>query len=202
MWLRALTFVAVMALVPAGSYGGQCCFEGSTVCCASTGSSCSASGCTTAPGGGTIYDGTCTVDGDCAVPTPTNTPTQTPTATPTHTPTRTPTATPTVTPTHTPTRTPTDTPTVTPTHTSTQTPTDTPTVQPGLRENSGGNQFCSDGIDNDRDALIDCVDPDCASVEPCKVKAPAMSATFMAVVGALLAIAGTLILGRRSRGTA
>lgn len=64
-------------------------------------------------------------------------------------------------------------------------------------ENSGGNQFCHDGIDNDRDDLIDCADPDCARL--CTAQAPALSSRITVVVGALLCGLGVLLSRRRRK---
>jgi len=139
--------------------------------------------------------------------TPTATPTDTPTATPTQTPTRTATSSPTSTPTLSPSRTPTETPTATPTHTSTATPTETPTRTASAspthtptnapQENAGGNQFCSDGLDSDGDNLIDCADPDCVGVAPCRANVPAASAAGTGVLVGLLTAGAFLALTRR-----
>ena len=160
-------------------------------------------------------------------PTPTDTPTQTETptrtstdtptdtATPTHTATPTRTSTPTSTATSTATATATDTATATATRTATATATDTatptPTVSPTPTvtatttattapfENAGGSQACTDGIDNDRDGLIDCADPDCAGVVPCARIAPILSPALIVVLTGVLMLVGFLGLSLRLR---
>jgi len=135
---------------------------------------------------------------EAATETPTSTPTESatplPSDTPTTTPTNTPTATTTQTTIPTATATPTSTPTGTATATSTRTPlptrTPTPTTAAGAHENSGGPQGCSDGVDNDGDRLIDCADPDCATVAPCAVAAPALSPVMLLLLAAALTIGG------------
>jgi len=111
------------------------------------------------------------------------------------TPTLSPTGTPTETPTATPTDTPTATPTETPTRTASASPTHTPTNAP--QENAGGNQFCSDGLDSDGDNLIDCADPDCVGVAPCRANVPAASAAGTGVLVGLLTAGAFLALTRR-----
>jgi len=131
-------------------------------------------------------------------PTPTDTPTQVPTETPTDTPTTAPTATPTDIPTPAPTETPTSVATDTPTTTPTDTPTATPTSS--AFENQGGDQFCSDGIDNDRNGLIDCQDPACLTVAPCGAPVPVVSSTGLALVALLLLGLGAFgLTSRRQR---
>jgi len=71
----------------------------------------------------------------------------------------------------------------------------TPTHAP--RENAGGNQFCSDGIDNDGDGLIDCRDPDCAFVPPCGGPAPTLSRDLNMLLAGILVMAGAWLLSRR-----
>jgi len=149
---------------------------------------------------------------DTPTTTPTSTATHTPTSTPTHSPTNTPTATATSTPTHTvtltptlsATATPTRTPTLTATQTATRTPTNTPTSTPppttsptttptrtvAPAENSGGNQFCRDGIDNDGDLRIDCADSDCALVGFCVHTVPVAQANGSVLLIALLTAVG------------
>jgi hypothetical protein len=115
-------------------------------------------------------------------PAPTETPTDTPTAAPTATPTDTPTP---VGPTATPTDTPTPAPTVTPTRT------------PSLFENDGGDQFCSDGIDNDLNGLTDCQDPACYGVEPCSAAAPTLGSAGLLLAALILLALGSVALTLR-----
>lgn len=104
--------------------------------------------------------------------------------------------TPTTTPTETPTAT--GTPTQTPTETPTGTPTQTPTATQAPFENSGGNQFCLDGIDNDGNGLIDCRDPACRNVPPCGGAVPAAGNTGLLLVAlALLGIGSVALILRR-----
>lgn len=130
-------------------------------------------------------------------PTPTDTPTSPPdtnTPTPTDTPTTRPdTATPT--PTNTPTARPsTETPTPTNTPTETTTPSVTPTITPTAEV---GNALCSDGIDNNLNGLIDCVDPSCHTAEVCLAPAPALSPVFLLLGLATLSLIGLLKLRQR-----
>jgi hypothetical protein len=79
--------------------------------------------------------------------------------------------------------------------TTTLTPTPTRTAAPF--ENAGGNQFCSDGIDNDNNGLADCHDPACAIVPPCGTAAPAMSPAVLVIMTPLLTLIGLFILARK-----
>ncbi len=128
--------------------------------------------------------------------TVTDTPTHTATVTETPTHTATVTNTPTLTLTATETATLTPTLTQTPIGTPTVTPTQTPTRTPAPSEDSGGVQFCSDGIDNDNNGLTDCADPACATVAPCSGAAPMMSPHMLLVLIGVLAGIGFVSLGR------
>jgi hypothetical protein len=55
--------------------------------------------------------------------------------------------------------------------------------------------FCDDGVDNDNDDAIDCVDPDCLDVSPC-VQAPVMSPLLIGLLVAVLGAGGILGVGR------
>ncbi|HSP98490.1 MAG TPA: hypothetical protein VL049_14785 [Candidatus Dormibacteraeota bacterium] len=136
-----------------------------------------------------------------ATPTSSSTPTNTDTPTPTDTPTNTSTPTQTNTPTNSSTPTPTNTPgpnTSTPTATSTDTATvtATPTITPQAEV---GDALCSDGLDNNLNGLIDCVDPSCHSAAVCLAPAPAMSPVSMLLGLAALSLIGLLGLRRRLR---
>jgi hypothetical protein len=127
------------------------------------------------------------------------TPTRTPTLSPSQTPTITLTPTATLSPT--PSRTPTQTPTITrtPTHTNTPTQSATPTNTVGNETSNGANLgACSNGVDDDMDRLIDCVDPDCSTVAPCGAPAPAMSGQAAAVLLVLMLGAGVWMVRRRA----
>lgn len=91
----------------------------------------------------------------------------------------------------TPTPTATGTVTATPTSTPTATPsvTQTPTNSPGPQEND--DVLCADGIDNDDDGRIDCLDADCGAAGACRLKAP----LFGPSAGTILIIAGLLGTG-------
>ena len=104
---------------------------------------------------------------------------------------------PSPTPTVTPTATITATPTITPTATSTPTATPTPTP---IGEGTGGAQACIDGIDNDRNGLIDCADPSCSNVLPCAKVAPLLSPTLLLVQMAILCAVGLLAIARMRSG--
>jgi MYXO-CTERM domain-containing protein len=86
----------------------------------------------------------------------------------------------------------------TPTETPTATPTATPTITPP-HENTGGASWCSDGIDNDGNGLIDCEDPACANVPPCPPAAPVVSRGGLAAGVFLLLLVGAFGLRRRRR---
>ena len=114
-----------------------------------------------------------------------------------------PPAPPSPTPSQTPTQTPTSTPTSTPTRTPTRTPTSTPTRTAeisSLPSESTEVLGCTDGIDNDLDGDIDCLDTDCATSSYCTHQVPVMSApaTF-ALVLLLPAIAAAFLLAQRRR---
>lgn len=149
---------------------------------------------------------------------PTGTPTS-PAATPTKTPVPSHSASPTASPSPslTPSATPTSTAsphptfTVTPTGTTTPTPTVTltppPTVPPPTStptpielidesEDPGSPSPCNDGIDNDRDGLTDCADPQCASSNVCPTAAPAASGFGVALLVAALGFIAALTLRR------
>lgn len=64
-------------------------------------------------------------------------------------------------------------------------------------ENSGGDQFCFDSIDNDLNGLIDCADPACVRV--CGKQAPALSAGLTIVLGVLLSVLGVILARRRRK---
>jgi len=142
--------------------------------------------------------------------TPTSMPTLTPTATapptptasltPTSTPSGSPTATqtPTVSATATPTSQPTETtrPTETPRPTETGRPTETPrpatpTATPeevsDESEDPDSPSPCNDRVDNDRDGLTDCADPQCAGDRECPTAAPTASWPGIGLLVAALA---------------
>lgn len=58
---------------------------------------------------------------------------------------------------------------------------------------------CMDGEDNDNDGLIDCLDPDCLSFEPCGAPAPALSPTGTGLALLVLLGAGMLAMVRIRR---
>ncbi|MGH7785435.1 MAG: hypothetical protein ACRERC_01125 [Candidatus Binatia bacterium] len=79
--------------------------------------------------------------------------------------------------------------------------TSTPGPTPSASENAGGSQFCSDGIDNDFNGLIDCRDLACTGVAPCDAHpVPAVSGpSGLILAGAVLGVAGLLALARTRR---
>ena len=90
-------------------------------------------------------------------------------------------------------------PTVTPTPPPTSTPTATPTATPPY-EISGGDQACSDGIDNDGDGFVDCNDVDCRYAAPCPVPAPTLALRMLPVLAGIVGLVGLIGLGRMRRG--
>ncbi|MCK6553090.1 hypothetical protein L6Q96_00665 [Candidatus Binatia bacterium] len=142
-------------------------------------------------------------------PTPTGSPTLAPTTalTPTTTPTVASTSTPTSSATSTPTRiaTTTTTPSAVPSATATAThppsasPTATPTSPPPTptppevideSEDPNSPSPCNDRIDNDRDGLTDCADPQCAGAPQCPAAAPTASWLGVGMLVIMLALLG------------
>jgi hypothetical protein len=68
-------------------------------------------------------------------------------------------------------------------------------------ENTAGAFACSDMFDNDNDMLVDCADPDCASVAPCTNVAPTMSPGMIFLLAVTLALVGLLSASRVRRGS-
>lgn len=61
--------------------------------------------------------------------------------------------------------------------------------------NPGATEDCTDGLDNDCDTDIDCLDSDCTASPSCAV--PTVSQWGVVIMAALLLVAGTLLTARR-----
>jgi len=60
-------------------------------------------------------------------------------------------------------------------------------------------EFCQDGMDNDNDGLIDCLDSDCLAADPCGAPAPALSPLGLGMSVLMLLGAGLLAMVRMRR---
>jgi hypothetical protein len=59
---------------------------------------------------------------------------------------------------------------------------------------------CTDGIDNDRNGLIDCRDPSCSTTRPCSAPVPVASPAGIALLIMALVVVSLFTLRRLSRG--